>query len=115
MKFQNHYLKTLLLGGLSIVPSAWAQSAQLTHALDQAQAAQASYQTQNIQEASAHTQAALGHVEILRRENKADKSLKTAEADLKSSLKQNTSQAIDKAAHTMDLAIQHLEQFKAGK
>lgn len=111
----NRLKTTLLLGSLSLAPSAWAQSPQLTHALDQVQAAQASYQTQNTQEASAHTRAALGHVEILRREHKADKSLKTAEADLTLSLKQNKSEAYEKSSKTLDLAAERLEQFRAGE
>ena len=111
----NRLKTTLLLGSLSLAPSAWAQSPQLTHALDQVQAAQASYQTQNSQEASAHTRAALGHVEILRREHKADKDLKTAEANLTLSLKQNKSEAYDKSAKTLDLAAERLEQFRAGE
>ena len=105
----------LLLGSLSLAPSAWAQSAQLTHALEQAQAAQNSYQAQDTQEASAHTRAALGHVEILRRQHKSDKNLKTAEADLTLSLKQNKNGTYDKSANNLDLAVERLEQFRAGE
>jgi hypothetical protein len=115
MKYQNHIIKTLLLGSLGLATSAWAQSPQLTHALDQAHAAQASYQTQNTQEASAHTRAALGHVEILRREHKTDKSLKNAEADLKDSLKQNKGEDYDKSSRTLDLAIERLDEIRSGK
>ena len=102
---------SFLLAIFCLVPGAWAQSPQLTHALDQVQAAQASYQTQNTQEASAHTRAALGHVEILRREHKADKSLKTAEANLSLSLKQNKNEAYDKSAKTLGLALENLGRF----
>jgi hypothetical protein len=115
MKYQNHLLKTLMLGSLSLAPSAWAGTSQLAHALEQAQAAQSSYQAQATEEASAHTRAALGHVEILRREHKADKSLKTAEADLALSLKQNKNEAIEKATKSLDLALAQLKQFKAGQ
>jgi hypothetical protein len=115
MKYQNRLIKTLLLASLSLAPSAWAQSPQLTHALDQVQAAQASYQTQNTQEASAHTRAALGHVEILRREHKADKSLKTAEANLSLSLKQNKNEAYDKSAKSIGHAMERLEEFRTGQ
>jgi hypothetical protein len=115
MKYQNHLLKTLMLGSLSLAPSAWAGTSQLAHALEQAQAAQSSYQAQATEEASAHTRAALGHVEILRRDHKADKSLKTAEADLSLSLKQNKSEAYDKSAKTLDLAVERLEQYRAGE
>jgi len=107
----NRLKTTLLLGSLCLAPSAWAQSPQLTHALDQVQAAQASYQNQNTQEASAHTRAALGHVEILRREHKTDKSLKTAEANLSLSLKQNKSEAYDKSARALGLALENLGRF----
>ena len=107
----NTLKTTLLLGSLSLAPSVWAQSAQLTHAIEQAQAAQSSYQAQDTQEASAHTRAALGHVEILRRDHKADKSLKTAEADLTLSLKQNKSEAYDKSARTLGLALENLGRF----
>lgn len=107
----NRLKTTLLLGSLSLAPSAWAQSPQIIHALDQIQAAQASYQNQNTQEASAHTRAALGHVEILRREHKADKSLKSAEDNLTLSLKQNKSEAYDKSAKTLGLAFENLGQF----
>ena len=106
---------SFLLAISCLAPSAWAQSPQLTHALDQVQAAQASYQTQNTQEASAHTRAALGHIEILRRQHKTDKNLKTAEANLTLSLKQNKSEAYDKSAKTLDLAAERLEQFRAGE
>jgi hypothetical protein len=109
-------LKTpLLLGSLCLAPSTWAQSPQLTHAIVQIQAAQASYHIQNTQEASAHTRAALGHVEILRREHKADKSLKTAEADLTLSLNQNKSEAYDKSAISLGLALGHLARFNSSR
>ena len=113
MKYQNLLINTLLFG--SLASGAWAESSQLTHALEQVQAAQASYQTQNTQEASAHARAALGHVEVLRRDHKTDKDLKTAEADLALSLKQNKSEAIEKASQNLDLAIERLEHFKAGQ
>jgi glutamate-1-semialdehyde aminotransferase len=115
MKYQNLLINTLLLGSLCLAPSAWAGTSQLAHALEQAQAAQSSYQAQATEEASAHTRAALGHVEILRRDHKTDKRLKTAEADLKSSLKQNKSEAYEKSARALDLALKQLEQFKAGE
>ena len=106
-------LKTLLLlSSLGFAASAAAQSPQLSHALDQVQAAKSSYQRADAQQASAHTRAALGHVEILRRDHKAEKSLKIAEADLVRSLKQNKNEAIEKAAENLDLAIERLEQYK---
>lgn len=111
--------KNVLLGSLilnlTLTSGAWAATSQLTHALDQAQAAKASYQAEDTQQASAHTRAALGHVEVLRRDHKTDKDLKTAEADLALSLKQNKSEVIDKASQNLDLAIERLEQFKAGQ
>jgi len=113
MNTHKHWLLGSVLFNLILIPGAWADNGQLGHALDQAQAAKASYQSEDTQQASAHTRAALAHVEVLRREHKADKGLKTAQADLKDSLRQNKSQANDKASQTLNLAIERLEQFKS--
>ena len=115
MKYQNRPIKTLLLASLSLAPSAWAGTSQLAHALDQARAAQSSYQAQATEEASAHTRAALGHVEILRRDHKADKSLKTAEADLALSLKQYKNEAYEKSAKSIGHAMERLKEFRTGQ
>jgi hypothetical protein len=111
--------KSLVLGSLifnlTLTSGAWAKPPQLTYALDQAQAAKASYQAEDTQQASAHTRAALGHVEVLRRDHKTDKDLKTAEADLALSLKQNKSNTIGKASQNLDLAIENLVRFSKFK
>jgi hypothetical protein len=51
--------KSLVLGSLifnlTLTSGAWAKPPQLTYALDQAQAAKASYQAEDTQQASAHS------------------------------------------------------------
>jgi hypothetical protein len=108
---QQRLLGSILLN-LILIPGASAGNTQLGHALDQAQAAKVSYQSADTQQANAHTRAALAHVEILRREHKADKGLKTAETDLRDSLRNYNNQGMAKAAMALDRAIQNLERFR---
>lgn len=103
--------RKLLLGIFFFTTTTWAQSPHFTQALKQTQAAQSSCRVKATEEASAHTRAALGHVEIMRREYKSDKNLKSAEANLALSLEQNKNQAYDKSANTLEFATKNLLQF----
>jgi hypothetical protein len=103
--------RLFVISSLLGTSATWAGTSQLNQALDQAHAAQASYQVSAIQEASEHTRAALGHVEILRRQHKTDKALKAAEADLKGSLKQYKVEKYMASSMMLDQAVLSLETF----
>lgn len=103
----------LILISLFFAPGVWAVNAHLSHAIEQVLAAQGGYRMHSYTEASAHARAALGHIEILRRDHGADPSLRSAESDLIDSLGFETAGDHEKSARALDLAADRLNQFRA--